>query len=84
MCLRKEEGVVYMRVNLSVTFGPSPGKQLRVFSLTSNRKKTLSENCQGSFTTAPDKLYMYLYEITVNLAEALPCKVRRVGLGVWH
>ena len=57
-------------------FISSSGKQLRVYSLTSNRKKSLNENCQGSFTTAPDKLRMHLYEITVNLSDALPCKVR--------
>ena len=51
------------------------GKQLRVYSLSTSKKKCLSEHCVGGFTTAPDKLCLYLYEININLADTFPCKV---------
>lgn len=57
----------------------SAGKQLRVLSLSTKKKKCLSENCTGHFTTCPDKLCMYLYEINTNLADTLPCKVSYPG-----
>lgn len=61
---------------ISVVTSSLTGKQLRVFSLTSNKKKCLSENCAGHFTTDPGRLCMYLYEINLNLADTFPCKVR--------
>lgn len=57
------------------------GKQLRVHSLTTNKKKCLNENCAGHFSTAPDKLCMYLYEINQTLSDTFPCKVRGRGRG---
>ena len=48
------------------------GKQLKVFSLTTSRKKSLSENCTGHFSTAPRDIKMHLYEITMHLQVRMP------------
>ena len=51
------------------------GKQLRVFSLSTKRKKTLSENCAGHFTTNPTQLHLPLCELTTSMADCFPVKV---------
>lgn len=51
------------------------GKQLRVFSITANKKKSLSEGCTANFTTAPKHLQLHLYEIVMHLVDAFPIKM---------
>lgn len=46
-----------------------------MYSLSANKKKCLNEHCVGGFSTAPNKLCLYLYEINLNLADSFPFKV---------
>ena len=48
--------------------------QLKVFSLTSKREKTLSENCIGHFSTKPRDVCMYLPDIVKHAPDVFPCR----------
>ena len=48
--------------------------QLKVFSLTSKREKTLSENCIGHFSTKPRDVCMYLPDIVKHAPDIFPCR----------
>ena len=50
------------------------GKQLRVYSITAGKKKVLSENCAGRFSTAPADVKLHFYEITMHVQEVFPYK----------
>jgi hypothetical protein len=50
------------------------GKQLKVYSLTTGKKKTLYDSCAGHFTTAPEDIGVYLSDVTVHAQECMPCK----------
>lgn len=50
------------------------GKQLKVYSLTAGKRKTLNDSCAGHFTTAPEDIGIHLYEITVHAQECMPCR----------
>ena len=69
--------VVYMiMVGVAIT----AGKYLKVYSLTSQKRKTLSENCAGYFTTSPSQMKLHLYEIFTHLCDLFPYKVLSVCL----
>ena len=48
------------------------GKQLRVYSITAGKKKVLSENCAGRFSTAPADIKLHFYEITTHVQDVFP------------
>ena len=48
--------------------------QLKVFSLTSKKEKTLSENCLGHFSTKPRDVCMYLPDLVKYAPDIFPCK----------
>jgi len=50
------------------------GKQLRVYSITAGKKKCLSDNCAGCFSTAPADIKLHFYEITMHVQEVFPYK----------
>lgn len=47
--------------------------QLKVFSLTDRREKTLSENCVGHFSTKPRDVCVYLPDIVKYAPDIFPC-----------
>ena len=61
----------------------SAGKQLKVYSLTNQKRKTLSENCAGHFTTSPSHLKLHLHEIFTHLSDFFPYKVLHWTLSLW-
>lgn len=48
--------------------------QLKVYSLTDKREKTLSESCIGHFSTKPRDVCMYLPDIVKHAPDIFPCK----------
>ena len=55
------------------------GKQLKVYSITKGRDKTLSEACTGNFTTKPRDIKLFLTEILKYASEDLPQKAILFG-----
>lgn len=48
--------------------------QLKVYSITQSKEKTLSANCCAHFSTRPKDVCLFLPEIIKNLPEVFPCK----------
>ena len=48
--------------------------QLKVFSLTEKKEKTLSENCIGHFSTKPRDVCLYLPDIVKHAPDIFPCR----------
>ena len=48
--------------------------QLKVFSLTDKREKTLSESCIGHFSTKPRDVCLYLPDIVKHAPDIFPCR----------
>lgn len=48
--------------------------QLKVYSLTEKREKTLSESCIGHFSTKPRDVCVYLPDIVKHAPDIFPCK----------
>ena len=58
---------------VEIKHGRFGGRSLVCLSLTGKKSKRLSENCQGGFTTEPEKVKLFLPEIITHLP--LPYKV---------
>ena len=56
-------------------------KQLKVYSLTHKKEKTLSGKCVGRFSTKPQDIALYLTELTKYLPEVFPCRAVMDPLG---
>ena len=67
--------VVALSISVMMVHVITAGKQLKVYSLTNQKRKTLSENCAGHFTTSPFQMKLHLYEIFTHLADFFPYKV---------
>ncbi len=49
-------------------------QQLKVYSLTQRREKTLYTTCTGSFTTKPRDISLYLPDILKHMPDIFPCR----------
>ncbi len=52
---------------IEVKHGKFGGQSLKCLTINGKKEKRLSESCQGDFTTNPDKLKLYLPEITTHI-----------------
>lgn len=49
-------------------------KELKLYSITTGKEKTLNDNCIGHFSTKPREVSMYLPEIVKHIPDVFPCK----------
>ena len=49
-------------------------QQLKVYSYTHKKEKTLHTNCVGSFTTKPQDIALHLSDILKHMQDIFPCK----------
>ena len=49
-------------------------KELKLYSVTTGREKTLNDNCIGHFSTKPREVSMYIPEIVKHVPDVFPCK----------
>ena len=73
--LKEVCNVVVLSISAMMVHVITAGKQLKVYSLTNQKRKTLSENCAGHFTTSPSQMKLHLYEIFTHLSDFFPYKV---------
>lgn len=76
--------VVFIIIVLNCMYSQQVGKTalkrrpyIKVLNVTSKEEKTLYDDCEGNFTTAPSALQLFLPEILENLGDCLPLQVRQ-------
>ena len=62
--------------SLSLSSLPLLGRKLNAYSITNKKKKVLSENCAGHFSTTPSDTSLFLYELAMHLQDIFPCQAK--------